>query len=226
MTRRNRKDDPGDGCQLDPDVGPRSTVMRYRVRQDKSIDPESGIVVLETLPLGERFHNAGDMHFGVDGMLYISLGDAGHRPNSQDRSHLFGTMLRITDDGKIPMDNPYTGSDTAPCKDGVKLPNNMICQEIFAYGLRNPFRFTMDPHSNSKVRFYINDVGGRTWEETNMGGTDFAGYVRFLSSCLTFMHSSCFLNNTTQCQLWMARFRGSLQIWFQNQLPVRQSSGL
>jgi PKD repeat protein len=170
--------DPRNGCQHDLELGPRNTVVRYTVLANEyTIDTKSEKTILETLPLPNKVHNGGDMHFGVDGMLYVTLGDGSFRAEaySQDLSQLFGKVLRITEDGGIPASgNPYTGTDTAPCAKGTKLSNGRKCQEIFAYGFRNPFRMTMDPHSTKTVRFLINDVGGKTWEETNVGG---AGYV-------------------------------------------------
>jgi len=67
------------------------------------------------------------------------------------------------------------GEGTARCNETGETQEGLICQEIFAYGLRNPFRFTMDPHSTEKVRFLVSDVGGKTWEEISVGGTDYAG---------------------------------------------------
>ena len=117
------------------------------------------------------------MEFGVDGMLYVTTGDAGQRSEqwAQKRYNLQGSIIRITDSGDIPDDNPFTGDGTARCNETGKTEDNLICQEIFAYGLRNPFRFTMDPHSTDKVRFLVSDVGEKTWEEISVGGTDYAG---------------------------------------------------
>lgn len=117
------------------------------------------------------------MEFGVDGLLYVTVGDAGQRSEqwAQKRYNLQGSIIRITDSGDIPDDNPFTGDGTARCNDTGKTEDNLICQEIFAYGLRNPFRFTMDPQSTDKVRFLVSDVGEKTWEEISVGGTDYAG---------------------------------------------------
>jgi len=107
------------------------------------------------------------MEFGVDGMLYVTTGDAGARQKEYqwalDRSNLHGNIIRITDSGDIPADNPYQGEGTARCNERGKIDDGMICQEIYAYGLRNPFRFVMDLHSPDKVRYLISDVGGKTW---------------------------------------------------------------
>lgn len=137
-TRKNLEDDPQDGCQWDEDIGPRNTIVRYTAKSDGMLDPNSEEIILQTLPLGNGIHNGGDMHFGIDKMLYVSLGDAGYRSEaySTNLRQLFGSMLRITEDGDIPSDglNPYSGSGTAPCRDGIELSRNKKCQEIFAYG--------------------------------------------------------------------------------------------
>ena len=117
------------------------------------------------------------MEFGVDGMLYVTTGDAGQRASqwSQQLYNLHGSIIRITDSGGIPEDNPFTGEGTARCNATGATTEGLICQEIFAHGLRNPFRFAMDPHSTDKVRFLVSDVGAKTWEEISVGGADYAG---------------------------------------------------
>jgi len=117
------------------------------------------------------------MEFGVDGMLYVTTGDSGQRDIgwAQKRSNLHGNIIRITDSGGIPEDNPFTGEETARCNETGETDDDLICQEVFAYGLRNPFRFAMDPHMTDKVRFLVSDVGQKTWEEISVGGTDYAG---------------------------------------------------
>jgi PKD repeat protein len=117
------------------------------------------------------------MAFGVDGYLYVTTGDSGarHVQWSQALWNLHGSIIRVTDSGGIPSDNPFTGEGTARCNEHGHTDEDTICQEIFAYGLRNPFRFTMDPHSTDKVRFLVSEVGGTVWEEINVGGTDYSG---------------------------------------------------
>jgi len=117
------------------------------------------------------------MEFGSDGMLWVTSGDVGARSLNwaQLRNNLFGKIIRVTDSGGIPLDNPYQGEGTARCKETGETEEGLICQEIFAYGLRNPFRFSIDPNFTDKVRFLVSDVGQKTWEEINVGGTDYAG---------------------------------------------------
>jgi glucose/arabinose dehydrogenase len=108
-------------------------------------------------------HNGGGLAFGPDGYLYIGFGDGGSggdpANNSQNKQVLLGKMLRIDIDGseggrnyRIPADNPFAGSTgTAP--------------EIFAIGLRNPFRFSFDFSSN---RLLAGDVGQGEREEIDI----------------------------------------------------------
>ncbi len=86
-----------------------------------------------------------------------------------------GKILRITRSGNIPASNPYTGTDSARCNLTGRTEVGKKCQETFASGPRNPFRFAFDPDA-SGTRFYINDVGGGRWEEVDQGkkGADYA----------------------------------------------------
>ncbi len=101
-------------------------------------------------------HNCGDLEFGPDGMLYIGWGDGGKwgdpNGNGQNKMTALGTMLRLDIDGgtpyKVPEDNPFVGQDDA-------LP------EVWAYGLRNPWRYSFD----DKGRMVAGDVGQNKWEE-------------------------------------------------------------
>ena len=108
-------------------------------------------------------HNGGGLAFGPDGDLYIGLGDGGSggdpHENGQKLTTLLGKMLRIGVDGTtsdkaytIPADNPLVGrTDANP--------------EIFAYGLRNPWRFSFD---RSTGDLWIGDVGQGAWEEVDV----------------------------------------------------------
>jgi glucose/arabinose dehydrogenase len=107
-------------------------------------------------------HKAGQLAFGPDGLLYVGFGDGGFaddpRGNGQNPKTWLGKMLRIDvdhpADGKayrVPADNPFVG------KEGF-LP------EIWALGLRNPWRYAFDP----KGRMVVADVGQNLWEEVNL----------------------------------------------------------
>jgi len=99
-------------------------------------------------------HNAGAIHFGADGDLYVATGDNANGNNAQSFSTTLGKMLLITSSGTIPTDNPFFNSTTG---------NN---RAIWALGLRNPFTFAFQPGTG---RMFINNVGQSTWEEINDG---------------------------------------------------------
>lgn len=111
----------------------------------------------------ESNHNGGCIQFGKDGYLYIGVGDGGgggdeHGAigNGQNLNTLLGKILRIDVDSKrpyaIPTDNPFIG-------------RNDVKAEIYAYGLRNPWRFSFDRVTG---RLYCGDVGQNQWEETDI----------------------------------------------------------
>ncbi len=112
-------------------------------------------------------HNGGQLAFGPNGYLYIAMGDGGSGGdpygNGQNRQALLGKILRIDVNGAhatgkeyaIPSANPYAPGGVSP---GGGLP------EIWAYGLRNPWRFSFDRGTGD---LYIGDVGQNTWEEVD-----------------------------------------------------------
>lgn len=135
-------------------------VSRFKVTEadPPRIDPASEEIVLTFVGGG---HNGGDLHFGPDGMLYISTGDAAS-PNppdvlntGQDCSDLLSSVLRIDVDHKdagknyaVPRDNPFVGmKDVRP--------------EIWAYGFRNPWRMSFDRQTG---QLWLGDVGWELWE--------------------------------------------------------------
>lgn len=157
--------------------------------QQNQVDPASELVLIDNMPSPAGNHNAGDVHFGKDGYLYISIGDggcdyagggcAGSNDAARDQHVLTGKILRITRDGGIPPTNPFQGAGTARCNvTGMTTAGNK-CQETFAWGLRNPFRFAMDPNA-AGTRFFINDVGQGAWEEIDNGqaGADYGWNCR------------------------------------------------
>ena len=146
-------------------------------------------VLVDNIPSPAGNHNAGDVEFGKDGYLYVSVGDGGcdyagggcggGNDASRDQHVLVGKILRITRDGGIPADNPFQGAGTARCNvTGTTTAGNK-CQETFAWGLRNPFRMAFDPNAVD-TRFHINDVGQGAWEEVDLGnaGADYGWNVR------------------------------------------------
>jgi len=129
-------------------------ISRLVVAGDVSTTPETVLVDLPTLSSTSSIHNGGAMHFGPDGKLYVAVGENGTAANAQNLGTVLGKILRFNDDGSIPTDNPFYGSQTG------------LSRAVWAYGLRNPYTFAFQPGSG---RMHINDVGQSTWEEINLG---------------------------------------------------------
>jgi putative heme-binding domain-containing protein len=147
-------------CYVHPDKGGHTRVSRFTLTADSPPKAEAmSEEVVITWPSGG--HNGGCLEFGQDGMLYISTGD-GSGPNppdgltsGQDVSDLLGSILRINVDKKsgdklytIPADNPF-------------VENKLGLPEIWAYGLRNPWKFGADPVTGN---IFAADNGWETWE--------------------------------------------------------------
>lgn len=140
------------------------TLARYHVSAGNAdvADAGSGSVLLSIPHPGYANHNGGMLAFGPDGYLYWSTGDGGGggdpNENAQDLSELLGKLLRLDVDAAapyIPAGNPFVESP-------VDDPNTRA--EIWAYGLRNPWRTAFDRLTGD---LYIADVGQNLWEEVN-----------------------------------------------------------
>jgi glucose/arabinose dehydrogenase len=169
-----------------------------------TIDPASEILLLDNISSAGGNHNGGDLDVGSDGFLYVSVGDAGTDPRgnsgsagsndaAQDLSLLNGKILRITRAGQPAPGNPFSGPGTAACRfrgNSASTPTS-TCREIYAWGVRNPFRFAFDRNDGSD-RFFINDVGQTTFEEVNEGvlGADY-GWPGREGSCPQGQTSGC-----------------------------------
>jgi len=177
-------------------------VSRFVLSDANIVDPTSEVFLLDNIPSPNGNHNGGDVHFGRDGYLYVTVGDGGcdydgdsgcgaANAAARDLNVLLGKVLRITSDGGIPPDNPFVGTDSARCNLTGRTDPGKTCLETFAWGLRNPFRIAFDPNS-SGTRFYINDVGQDTWEEIDaaQAGADYGWNVR---------EGFCATGSTTDC---------------------------
>jgi glucose/arabinose dehydrogenase len=143
-----------------------SVLAEYRVGDDPDRAEESDERVLLTLQQPDVRHNAGMLQFGPDGYLYVATGDGGAggaSVNGQDPGTLLAAILRIDVDSgdpyAIPGDNPFVSGGGAP--------------EVWAYGLRNPWRFSIDAVENT---LYIADVGQESREEVNAVPLEPVGY--------------------------------------------------
>ena len=161
----------------------RSVVSRFEADLGRTdvADPSSEIVILE-VPQPFSNHNGGQIAFGPDGFLYVALGDGGSSGdpdgNGQNTETLLGSILRIdvagldvTGSYSVPRDNPFVGQGS-----GAR-------QEIWAYGLRNPWRFSFDSLTGD---LWAADVGQNRFEEVdlikpgrNYGWTVMEGYECF-----------------------------------------------
>ena len=144
--------------------GPKSIIARYTVSDtnaNKANQSTKKIIMEIEQPF--RNHNGGQVAFGPDGYLYIALGDGGSggdpKGNGQNRKTLLGSILRINIDVadsiqySIPADNPFFGNDSS------------WREEIFAYGLRNPWRFSFDSETG---QLFCADVGQNAYEEIDL----------------------------------------------------------
>jgi glucose/arabinose dehydrogenase len=159
-----------------------NTLARYQVSDNPDLADPASATVLFAQPDFAPNHNGGMLAFGPDGYLYVGLGDGGGggdpQSNGQKRSTLLGKLLRLDISGDepyaIPADNPWpNGGDEAR-------------PEIWAYGLRNPWRFSFD---RSTGDLYIADVGQNAYEEIDFqpagasGGPNYGWSTREGAHC-------------------------------------------
>ena len=149
---------PSDQSEFDN----RSVISEFKTSSNPLEADAGSERVLLTIDEPESNHNGGDMHFGPDGYLYIAVGDGGgagdkhgNSGNGQDLNTLLGKILRIDVNTKqpyaVPTDNPFVGKSAKP--------------EIWAYGLRNPWRFSFDRKTG---QLFAGDVGQNKFEEVNI----------------------------------------------------------
>ncbi len=157
-------------------------IERYQVSANPDIANSAGTVVLVVPHSSDPYHNGGGIAFGPDGYLYLGIGDGGccRDPfaNGQNTNTLLGKLLRIDVTSlpyTIPANNPFVGQANRRA-------------EIWAYGLRNPWRFDIDGVTNV---LYIADVGEDAVEEVDavpstQGGSNFGWSIMEGGQCLNF----------------------------------------
>ena len=131
-----------------------------------TLDPTSEIPIMTVLQDFSN-HNGGNIVFGPDGLLFAGWGDGGGGGDTLNRAqntgNLLGSLTRIDVDGgnpyAIPADNPFVGAPD--CQGGFAL-GNANCPEIYAWGLRNPWRWSFDSLTGD---LWVGDVGQNEWEE-------------------------------------------------------------
>jgi glucose/arabinose dehydrogenase len=141
----------------------KSILSEYKVSSDPNVADAASETILMQISQPESNHNGGQLSFGPDGYLYIGLGDGGGagdqhgaKGNGQNLETLLGKIIRIDVNGEspytVPKDNPFVSNKNAK-------------SEIWAWGLRNPWRFSFDKKTN---RLFCADVGQDKWEEINL----------------------------------------------------------
>jgi glucose/arabinose dehydrogenase len=166
-------------CETNDASKPVNRVSRFTLNDNNTISPSSELVLIDNIPSYSGSHNAGDLGFGKDGYLYVTVGDGfcDWRGDStcgvandaaRDTSGLAGKVLRITKDGDIPPTNPFQGPNDVRCNVTGRALGTQQCREIYALGFRNPFRLAFDSNV-AGTRVYINDVGQDQMEEVDLG---------------------------------------------------------
>ncbi len=137
-------------------------ISRFTANGDVAV-PASEQIILELDNLSSATnHNGGALAFGLDGKLYVAIGENANTANSQNLDTYHGKILRINKDGSAPTDNPFYSPSASEQK-----------KRVWAYGLRNPYTFSVQPVTG---KVFVNDVGQNTWEEINdasVGGRNF-----------------------------------------------------
>ena len=134
---------PGNG-------GKGTEVVRARFVESRLVDLETILVVHPKTPGGR--HSGSRLLFGLDGYLYVTTGERGMRNRAQDLSDLAGKVIRISDNGQVPRDNPFVGQS------GVR-------PEIYTYGNRNPQGLTLHPYTG---QIWEAEHGPKDGDEINL----------------------------------------------------------
>ena len=189
-------------CGVTTTTPPENRVTRHVLNDDNRVAAGSETVLIDHIRSEARNHNAGDLHFGADQLLYVSVGDGGcklgdhtkcgpQNTNSRRLDIPHGKILRVDRHGAVPPSNPYVdavGARRCTQASGPE-PGTGPCTETFASGFRNPFRFAQVPGTST---FYVNDVGQAAWEEIDrlVAGKDYGWNARE-GHCVTGSTTSC-----------------------------------
>jgi glucose/arabinose dehydrogenase len=172
----------------------RTRISRFSVTGNPDVaDPNSEEILLTvTQPFSN--HNAGKINFGVDGYLYIPLGDGGSGGDPNDNAQTMTTLL-----GKVTRIDVDSGPGVSPDCDGVGTGNYTIpnsnpfidgpgsdCDEIWGVGLRNPWQSSFDRVTHD---FYIGDVGQNAWEEVSFQPANSTGGENYGWRCYEGNHT-------------------------------------
>jgi len=188
----------------------RSVIARFTANGSRTALDASSELVLMTVAQPYDNHDGGNIAFGPDGFLYIGFGDGGSggdpEGHGQDSGTLLAAMLRIDVNVsssdlasgvryKIPSGNPFTGAPiciNGSCPNQIKKASRCAgsgCPEIFAWGLRNPWRWSFDRLTGD---LWAGDVGQDTWEEVdlikvgkNYGWNCYEGSHVYNAKCVT-----------------------------------------
>ena len=173
------------------DLNGDTIIAQYRVSSNPDVADAASEVVLLKIDQPFSNHNGGQVRFGPDGFLYIAMGDGGSGGdpfrNGQNRGALLGKLLRIdveSDPGRVrvPPDNPFANVARAR-------------PEVWAYGLRNPWRFSFDRATND---LWIADVGQDTYEEVDFQPASSHGGENYGWNIMEGLH--CFTGSTCNMQ--------------------------
>lgn len=155
-----------------------SQLVRYQTNAEgTALDTDSAEVLLRfTAPYSSKNHFGGRLGFDDQGYLYLSIGDGGGAGDPDERAqntaNLWGSMIRIDVDAgspyAIPTDNPFAGQADFLCDSDSQMQQKQAaggqCPELYAWGLRNPWRWSFDPDTGA---LWLADVGQGSWEEVN-----------------------------------------------------------
>ncbi|UTF60658.1 PQQ-dependent sugar dehydrogenase [Gilvimarinus sp. DA14] len=163
-------DEAGGGC-CD------SLLSRFSTDASGTLDPDSEQELIRfTAPYRSKNHFGGHLGFGDDGYLYLSIGDGGSAGDpdnrAQNTANLWGSMIRIdVDNGSpyaIPASNPFADQSDFLCDTDTQMEQKQSaggdCPELYAWGLRNPWRWSFD---RATGELWLADVGQGNWEEIN-----------------------------------------------------------